>query len=98
MPLQYSKKLNKLFINQNRSVQIYFKVLPYENYVLPNSGLYIRALCIYTRPDDFPLAVRVCPEHYKNRFVAFNPRFFILRVNLHPFSAWESSAPRSRTT
>lgn len=66
VPFQYSKILNKLFINQNRVVHIHFNVRNREDMALPE-GLMIRAVVIYTRPDDFEDPVHVCPSHSKDR-------------------------------
>ncbi len=70
---QYSARLNKLFINQNRTVQIWFNVRgpadQTEALAIPSrlEGLRIRALVVYTRPDDFPHPVAVCYAHSRNR-------------------------------
>ncbi|XP_059089936.1 cellular tumor antigen p53-like isoform X1 [Tigriopus californicus] len=62
---QYSKMLHKLFINQNRVVHVHFNVRNREDMALPE-GLMIRAVVIYTRPDDFGDPVHVCPSHSKD--------------------------------
>jgi len=63
---QYSEKTNKLYINQNRAVSVMFTVRPAGYETLVVEGLRIRALCVYTRPDDFPDPVKVCPSHALN--------------------------------
>ena len=63
---QYSPKLNKLYINQNKAVQVMFNVRPEGDPSAKVEGLKIRALAIYTRPDDFPQPVFVCYGHSRN--------------------------------
>ena len=69
---QYSARLNKLYVNQNRAVQVMFNVRPADADPstaanLKVEGLKIRAVAIYTRPDDFPQPVTVCYAHSRNR-------------------------------
>lgn len=62
----YSASLNKLFINQNRSVKLMFRVRPEHQVEMLPLGLFIRALVVYTNPDDFPELVKVCYTHSRD--------------------------------
>lgn len=64
---QYSETLKKIYINQNRLVNIEFR---FRNFVLEDSSplepLYVRALCIFTNPDDIGTPVKVCYTHSRD--------------------------------
>ena len=63
---QYSPKLNKLFINRKKTVHVFFKVRNAPDMAVPIKELRIRALAVYTRPDDFHSPVKVCVQHSGN--------------------------------
>jgi len=63
----YSESLRKIYINQNRFVNIEFRL---KN-LLPDSSpiasdLFIRAVCIFVSADDFAEPVRVCYTHCRD--------------------------------
>ena len=55
-----------MFINRNRVVHVYFKVRGNPEMVVPIKELRIRALAVFTRPDDFHSPVKVCVQHAVN--------------------------------
>lgn len=69
--MQYSKGLNKLFINMNRSVKVFFNIsIPPENESVPlPPSLDVRGVVVYTNADDFKEPVKVCYTHSRDRYL-----------------------------
>lgn len=55
---QFSPELKKLYVNQNQTVNIFFKIDPANSQAL-NGSLVIRVVAVFTKPDDLRLPVKV---------------------------------------
>ena len=68
---QYSNHLKKLYINQNRFINLEFKIFsdykPDIEFTLPSKNeLFVRAICIFLNADDYPIPVKVCYTHSRD--------------------------------
>lgn len=89
----YSEVLRKIYINQNRFVNIEFRLTN----LLPDSSpiasdLFIRAVCIFVSADDFSEPVKVCYTHSRDSSGNFKCEIaeHLIRCS-HPSSVYETN-------
>ena len=61
---QYSILKRKLYINQNRFVNVEFRIDDKKR--IQKQMLFVRALCIYIQTDHFGEPVKVCYQHSRD--------------------------------
>ena len=70
---QYSEQLRKLYINQNRFVNLEFRMEPLPE--TERNHFFVRAICIFIGADDYAEPVTVCYTHSRDSVGHVNINF-----------------------
>ena len=70
---QYSEQLRKLYINQNRFVNLEFRMEPLPE--TESKHFFVRAICIFIGADDYAEPVTVCYTHSRDSVGHVNINF-----------------------